>query len=180
MADFDGDQLREIMRRVPSPVTVVTYHDNGEPHGVTIGSFTSVSLNPPLVSFNVDRDSTAHAPLAEGAQIVINVLAEGQALLANHFALSDLTPQEQFDPVAIETLIHRIPILEGAAAVLECRIRATHPAGDSTIIVAEVRDGRFNTGTRALLYYDRSYREVGQEREPNLFAPVNRSSSETP
>ncbi len=180
MSEFDGNSLREIMRHVATPVTVVTFMDGEHPRGVTIGSFVSVSLDPPLIAFNVNHGTTAHAALKVADRLVVNVLSEEQAFLANQFALSDVTSDEQFEPVPIGEVVGRIPVLKDAAAALECVVEAHHDAGDSSIIVARVTGGYAAMDSRPLLYYDRSYREVGQEREPNLFAPVKRPSSSIP
>lgn len=179
MSDFDGERLRSIMRRVATPVTVITFIDRDRPRGITIGSFTSVSLDPPLISFNVSRASSLHDRLVAVDRLVVNVLSDDQAALGNHFAASDLTVEEQFDPVPTASS-DAIPYLSEASAALDCEVLDRHPAGDSTIIVARVQAAHVDEQRRPLLYFDRTYREVGAEREPSLFEPVNRSSSASP
>ncbi len=179
MADFDGTRLREILRHVATPVTVVTYQDDNRPRGVTIGSFASVSLDPPLVAFNVDRDTNAHVMGESGGSIMINILSDEQATLADLFSLSDVPPDDKFAEVEYE-MVDGIPAFRNASAVLQCKVTAVHEAGDSSIIVAEVIDGNANDGRVPLLYFNRSYRSVGHIREPALRVPVNRPSSSTP
>lgn len=174
----DGDRLREVMRRVASPVTVVTFLREGVPHGVTIGSFTSVSLNPPQVLFNVDQSTSVHDLLVETERFVVNILSSEQADLANHFALSDLTAEEQFDPVSFRIESQTV-ILDDVLSTLVCQVRGVHEAGDSTIMVGEVVEAEIHGDRAPLLYYNRTYREVGDERQVSLFSPVNRSSKET-
>lgn len=180
MAGFDGDSLRGIMRHVASPVMVVTFMDEKRPRGVTIGSFTSVSLNPPLIAFNVDRETAAHGMLERAGRIVVNVLSENQASLADWFALSDVPSSEQFESVETTKMEGEIPILEGATVILKCDVEAFHEAGDSSIVVAKVVDGQVNESVSPLLHINRTYRVVGSVREPGLRVPVNRPSSSMP
>ncbi len=97
---MDGQVLRHVMRHVPSPVTVVTAAGAGERRGITIGSFTSVSLEPPLISLNVAREAQMHPVLAAASHFAVHVLREDQAHLARRFSLPDLTSADQFEGVA--------------------------------------------------------------------------------
>lgn len=179
-AVVDGEALRLVMRRVPSPVTVVTAAVGEERRGITIGSFTSVSLEPPLVSFNVSRDAQMHAVITVADRFAVHLLSDRQDDLSNHFAVPDLSPHEQFGGIPHHLEPDGTPIVADVLAVLHCVPYAVYEAGDHSIVVGEVvridegRDGS------ALLYYDRSYHTVGKAVTSNLFGPVNRSSSETP
>ena len=175
---FTGEGLRRVMRYVPSPVTVVTFYSADEPRGVTIGSFTSVSVDPPLVLFNVDRQSGSHDAILEASRFTVNVLAEDQAAIGQHFAASGLESEQQFDPIVLMDSDRLI--IDGVVASLCCETIARHPAGDSSIIVARVLDGSGYDGRQPLLYHDRTYRSLGDSMEVSLFAPVNRASKETP
>ncbi|MFO8232719.1 MAG: flavin reductase family protein, partial [Longimonas sp.] len=74
----EAPPLRTTLRRLPSPVVVVTTYAEGKPWGITIGSFTSVSLDPPLVSFNVDRKAQSHKALHEAGRCAIHLLDDTQ------------------------------------------------------------------------------------------------------
>lgn len=156
--------LRAVMRHVASPVTIVTAAAGGTRRGATIGSFTSVSLEPPLVSFNVQKDSGLHAVLLASDTFAVHLLGEAQADLANHFALPDLTSDAQFRGIA-----HayggpdRPPILSDVPGVLLCRRWAVHDAGDHALFLGRVLRVTEGGAERPLLYYDRSYRAVGGE-----------------
>ncbi len=175
---FTGEGLRRVMRYVPSPVTVITFFSNDEPRGMTIGSFTSVSVDPPLILFNVDRQSGSHDAISEAPRFTVNILAEDQAAIGQHFATSGLESEEQFAP--IELMDAERLIIDGTVASLHCETTARHRAGDSTIIVARVLEGSGYDGRRPLLYHNRTYRSLGESMEVSLFAPVNRASKETP
>lgn len=159
-----GEDLRAIMRRVPSPVTVVTATDGEQARGVTIGSFTSVSLEPPLISFNVMRDSNMAPVLHAAEEFAVHVLNDGQAHLSNHFAVPDQPAEAQWAAIEHTTNPQGTPVLPGVVGILFCRPTAFHEAGDHFIVVAEVLE--VQAGEREvepLLYYFRSYHEVGEE-----------------
>lgn len=159
-----GEMLRAVMRRVASPVTVITATADGESRGATIGSFTSVSLDPPLVSFNVQKDSSFYAALSSTDAFAIHLLTEAQADLANHFALPDLSSEAQFRDVPhVQPGPDLPPILEDTFGVLHCRRYAVHDAGDHALFIGRVHRVVAAEGAGPLLYYARSYRTVGGE-----------------
>lgn len=162
-----GDALRAFMRGVPSPVTVVTLARGGVTRGVTIGSFTSVSLDPPLISFNMQKASQSHALLHPDAPFAVHALAGSQAALSNRFADPSLDEAAQFAglPYAhdVET---GLPLLAGTLGALICRPFALHDTGDHTLVVGLVeRVLPGELGASPLLYLDRAYHEVGEEHE---------------
>jgi len=153
------------MQRVPAPVTVVTAAGPSEARGATIGSFTSVSLDPPLVSFNVEKDSQMHDVLAETGHFAVHLLSDEQSELCTHFAIPDQPGADQLDPVAYRTDEHDTPILEVAPAVLYCRRHEAFEAGDHTIIVGRVVRLDERGEAPPILYYDRDYRSVSAPME---------------
>ena len=173
----DGTSLRTTLRNLPSPVVVVTTHRDGDPLGITIGSFTSVSLDPPLVSFNVARDAQSHDALIQAGQCAIHILDETQVAFANHFARPDLTSDEQFRPVAYTTDEGGVPILQGKAAVLHARVQAAHPAGDHSIFVVEVEAITPRENATGITYVQRGYHAVGHELGGTALSPVKASSN---
>jgi 3-hydroxy-9,10-secoandrosta-1,3,5(10)-triene-9,17-dione monooxygenase reductase component len=177
---INGEDLRAVMRQVPSPVTVVTAASTDEMRGITIGSFTSVSLDPPLISFNIAHDAQMYDLITTAEYFSVHVLQEEQAHLGNHFAIPDLTGAEQFTSVASQRSEWGTPVLDGALAVLHCRPYAFYEAGDHTIVVGEVLEVMLQEGGRPILYYRRAYRSVGEEVDVSLFSPVKRASSEVP
>lgn len=161
-----GGALRAVMRQVPVPVTVVTACSaEGAPYGITIGSFTSVSLQPPLISFNVSEEANAFERLVSAERFAVHMLSRRQAPLAEHFADPDLPLGRQFEGVRWQDGPDGVPVLEGAQAVLHCRAHVHFPAGDSTIVIGRVtgitRRGSVTTGP--LLYHQRGYRTVEVE-----------------
>lgn len=176
-ASVKSSAFRTTLRHVPAPVVVVTTYAQGTPRGITIGSFTSVSLKPPLVSFNVDRTAQSHAALAESGRCAIHILDETQSAFGDHFARPDLSPDEQFRPVSYTQDAHGIPILDGKAAVLHAQIRNQYPAGDHSIFVAEVTNITPRDHANGIVYVNRGYHAVGQELGGTALSPVKASSN---
>ena len=154
-----GAALRRALRDLPSPVVVVTTEADGAPRGATIGSFTSVSLDPPLVSFNVTHGSALHRALGRADGWAVHLLSADQADVAEHFARPDLDGADQFAPFAHAP--GSPPLLRGALAILTCRPHARFEAGDHTVLVGAVTGIVDGAGAEPLLYYRQSYRGVG-------------------
>lgn len=180
MADpVEASTFRAMMRRVPSPVVVITAQGPQETRGITIGSFSSVALEPPLVSFNVGRDSQMFEVTEACERFVVNVLSEKQAHLARRFAEPDLTGSEQLESVPHSPGPHGTPILDGASAVLYCVPHDSIPAGDHVLYVGLVVNVEEHQDRGAVLYYKSDYRGVGRELRSTRLAPVNRASSDS-
>lgn len=158
-----GEALRSVLREVASPVVVVTTQTPDGPHGATIGSFTSVSLDPPLVSFNVTHGTRLHDALAVADAWAVHLLSADQAELAEHFAVPDLSGPAQLAPFPHVAPEDGPPLLRHTLGVLRCRPHVQFEAGDHTVFVGEVQDLIAGAGRRPLLYYRQSYRGVGDE-----------------
>lgn len=175
----DDVAFRAVMRRVPSPVVVVTAKGETEARGITIGSFTSVSLDPPLVSFNVGKQSKMEDVMRACDRFAVHVLGEAQVHLANHFALPDLTGAEQFADVPHQRDAHGTPLLNGASAILHGVPHKALDVSDHTLWIGRIVNVEAEHDDGAVLYYQRSYRGVGSELRSTLLSPVNRASSES-
>jgi len=175
----NGETLRRVMRRVPSPVTVITAADERGARGITIGSFTSVALEPPLICFNVNHGAQMHDVMLDASRFAVHILNEEQAPLANHFAVPDLTGAEQLRSVPHVINEHGTPILDDVTAVLHCVHHDVFTAGDKSIIVGRVVEVQADDDRGAVLYYKRTYRGVGEELRSTRLSPVKRASNET-
>ena len=196
--DASGAALRAVMRQVPAPVTVVTGRSaEGQPFGITIGSFTSVSLRPPLISFNVSEEAMSYEWLAEAEHFAVHLLSRRQMPLAVRFADPGRPPKRQFEGVGWRDGPGGVPVLAGALAVLHCRPHARFRAGDSDIVVGRVTavanaalrtDPKGVPAAKPLLYHQRGYRTVeakartasAQDAEERSSAPEKRSARGAP
>jgi len=154
------ENFRETMRRVPTPVTVVTAADREEARGATIGSFTSVSLEPPLISFNVAVESQIEVLLRRASHFAVHLLGEQQSGLCDHFAVPEQAGHDQLDAAPHHLTPDGTPILEEAQAVLHCRLHTSYEAGDHRIIVGRVLTIDEREPKQPLVYYQQSYRSV--------------------
>lgn len=162
---LDAESFRQSMRVVPSSVTVVTARSASEMRGITIGSFTSLTLDPPLVCFNLSRNSRMYHVLADAPGFAIHVLSGDQAHLSRHFAASDRTGEEQFKHVDFRHDTCGTPILEDAALVLYCRSHDELEIGGKLIIVGCVQWARVNAHSSVLVYHRHQYDKIGPQHE---------------
>jgi 3-hydroxy-9,10-secoandrosta-1,3,5(10)-triene-9,17-dione monooxygenase reductase component len=151
-----GDELREVMRRFPTPVAVVTARTDDERYGFTAGSVVSLSLEPPLVGVSVGRDSSSHEPMRRAAGFAISLLSEHQTDVAQHFARSGIPPVVLWEGTNVRDSA-RGPLVEGAVAWLECKTWAEYDAGDHTFFVGEVVSLELGDLARGLVYRDSTY-----------------------
>lgn len=129
-----GDAYREALSAFGTGVTVVTAPGPRGPVAMTVNSFTSVSLDPPLVLWCPAKASARHDALAHAPRFMIHVMAENQQTLAQHFARSG----DDFDAVAWQPDAHGTPVLKGALSRFDCRAYALHDGGDHSIVLGRV------------------------------------------
>ena len=136
----DRASLREVMGSYPTGVTIVAARDDrGEPYGLTVNSFTSVSLEPPLVLVCIGHSSTSHDRLVATDGFAINVLSAGQDDVASRFAREPSLGR--FDEVEWRPgASGGSPLLDGVVAWLECERFDVLSGGDHSILVGRVRE----------------------------------------
>ncbi len=159
-----GEQLRAVMRFVPSPVTVVTAGTE-PPHGATIGSFTSLSLDPPLVSFNLTLPSRFLEVLEKDVPFNVHILRDDQASLGLHFALPGLTSEEMFANVAFARDDRGLPVLGDWLSLLSCRTYETIVGEQYALVLGRVERVAGPGEGAPMLYLNRAFRAVGGVRE---------------
>ncbi|OBC10929.1 hypothetical protein A5784_36120 [Mycobacterium sp. 852013-50091_SCH5140682] len=131
-----AETIRSVLGHFPTGVIVVTAHTVSGPVGMTLQSFISLSLDPPLVLLSVAKTSTSWPRIAESDQFVVNVLSEGQSELARQFARSGADKFEGVDCEHDPRLGG--PLLAGVSAWVNCQAEAQYDGGDHTIVVARV------------------------------------------
>lgn len=147
--------LRHLMRRVAQPVVVVTGRDrDGGLWGMTVSTFTSVSLDPPLALFCPSRTSATWAAIGPFGHFVVNVLAVDQEDVAALFARSGPGFPAR---VPYRLTGDGLPVLTGSAATAHCTVTAVHPGGDHDIVLAQVGEVCTNEGGAPLTYWDGVY-----------------------
>lgn len=158
------DNFRHAMSHFATGVTIITVDYENQIQGMTANAFTSVSLNPMLVLVCVDQTARTHAHLHAKKRFGINVLAEDQRAVAEHYARIDRDPARAEDEAGarFDRTRHGTPVLHGALAYLECCLRTAQDAGDHTIFIAEVEDVVVNGG-KPLIFFQSKYRAIGPE-----------------
>lgn len=155
----DRQLFKSALRRWASGVAIVTTRAGERVAGMTVSSFSAVSLDPPLVLFCADRRALTGPVIAEAGVFAVNVLAADQFELSSRFALSGNEPL-RFEGLAYRSGPTGSPWLPGILAVLDCRVVAVHAAGDHVIYVGEVEAAEFDADREPLTYYDAAYRRL--------------------
>jgi flavin reductase (DIM6/NTAB) family NADH-FMN oxidoreductase RutF len=133
---FDSRELRRTLGTFVTGVTVMTTVDEvGRFHGITANSFSSVSLDPPLVLWSQAVSTRSHPVFFIAERFAVNILAEDQIELSNRFAKSF---QEKFAGLEVDIGLGGVPLLRGCSAWLQCRVFSRIPGGDHTIYLGEV------------------------------------------
>ncbi len=152
----DEARFRQAMGHFASGVTVVTTQHDERLYGMTISSFSSLSLDPPLVLICVDTSIITHDAIRDAGQFVVNVLEQRQEHLSRRFASREL---DKFVGVAWRSGLLGLPVLEGVLTAIECRLHSVLPGGDHSIFIGEVINVEIGVGA-PLLYYRRGYHEL--------------------
>lgn len=155
-----ADELRLVMRRWTSGVTVVTAAHGDERHGMTVSSFTSVSLEPPLVMISLQTSSRTHALVMRSGHFGLTILAAGQQELSERFAGRMPDSADRLAGMETETLVSGAPLLRGGLAMLDCRVTQAIPCGGNTLFLGEVLAARSGADAPPLVYFDRGYRTL--------------------
>lgn len=148
-----------MMARFVTGVTVVTSLDRqGIPHGMTANAVSSVSLDPLLVLVCVDRGASMARVVGEGAVFALSVLAADQQWLSERFADDERGyGLAEFEGVATSAGVTGAPLLDGAAAWLDCRVTEVAAGGDHVVVFGEVVAAQEGEGVGGLLYTPEGY-----------------------
>jgi 3-hydroxy-9,10-secoandrosta-1,3,5(10)-triene-9,17-dione monooxygenase reductase component len=149
----DAASFRSVLGHFATGITVITAMDGGEPVGIAANSFTSVSLEPPLVLFCAAKTSSTWPRIRNAGHFMVNVLDEHQEHISRLFAEKGADRFSQIGWRADE----RGPILDDVHAYLDCTIEAIHEAGDHEIVVGRVHRLGLTADAGPLLFYQGRY-----------------------
>jgi flavin reductase (DIM6/NTAB) family NADH-FMN oxidoreductase RutF len=159
-AILDPEQLRQSMRAWTSGVTIVTASHAGEQHGMTVSSFTSIALEPPLIIISLQTASRTHDLVAQANAFAVTILGDGQQEVSDRFAGRVPDTEDRLTDIETETLVTGAPFIKGGLAYLDCRVTQTIAVGTNTLFLAEVVAARGNGEGKPLVYHDRKYRKL--------------------
>jgi len=148
--------LKQAMRAYPQGVTVVTANGPSGPTGLTVSSFTSVSVDPPLVLISIARGSAIHDLFLEAKAYAINFLADDQKSVSDRFA-GRINVKDRFEGIRYDMGVTGSPIIEGVRAAIECNAWQVYEGGDHSILVGKVVSANTFNSKRPLLYYLQQY-----------------------
>ncbi len=159
---LDAENLRVAMRAWSAGVTVVTSTYEGETHGMTVNSFTSISLAPAMITISLKTGSRTHKLIAASRVFGLTMLSTKQSKISDVFAGRFPEIQDRFLDVQVETLVTGSPLIVGGLAWLDCRVVESYDAGMNTLFIAEVLAARGTGEGQPLLYHDRRYWQLSQ------------------
>ena len=155
---FDGRELRNALGRFATGVCVITtVTDTQQAVGLTANSFSSVSLDPPLVLWNLQNNSDVYDVFSGPRFFAINVLAREQQSHSTQYARKG---QHELDSAHYRLGKHGSPVIHDALVSFECELEATHEGGDHLIIVGRVRQMHERPDGEPLLFFSGDYREL--------------------
>ena len=155
--------FRAACARFATGITVVTTTDShGRPHGLTVNSFTSVSLDPPLILVCLGLRVSLLEHFRSAETFAVNILAADQQEISRRFA-SPL--EDRFQGVAWKPGHNGTPVLDGTLATMECNVAQLLDAGDHVILVGEVRHAEYRDG-EPLLYFNSRYSHLNVTEQP--------------
>lgn len=139
--DIDKRALRDVLGSFVTGVTVVTTVDsNGFMHGCTANSFTSVSLDPPLVLWSQALKARSYPAFRDADRFAINILSEDQESISQRFGSDKV--EHKFEGIEWQAGLGGVPVLNGCAALIECRKVAAYPGGDHAIFLGQIENLR--------------------------------------
>ncbi len=154
---LDPEDLRAAMRAWSAGVTVVAAVYGDQKHGMTVNSFTSISLNPALITISLQQNTRTHEIVMQSKAFGLTILSAEQRHLSNIFAGRLKEIEDKFANLRTETLVTGSPLIVGGLSWLDCRVVQTFDAGMNTLLIAEVVAARGTGSGDPLIYHNREY-----------------------
>ena len=157
-SQMSSESFRAALSKWAAGVTIVaTVDDSGAAWGFTASSFSSLSLDPPLVLVCLDGAADCHPAFTSGSAFAVSILNADHGALALRFASKG---EEKVAGDDLRTSAGGLPYVPDALAVLECDLEDQHPGGDHTILVGRVRACQTGPDAAPMVYYDRGFRRI--------------------
>jgi flavin reductase (DIM6/NTAB) family NADH-FMN oxidoreductase RutF len=154
------EELREVMRKWVTGVTVVTVESNNVLHGMTVNSLASVSIDPPRIVITLANQTRTHKMLSETGYFGVTLLSESQHTISDLFSGKIPDDRNRFEGINIKRMSQNIPVLEDGLGQLACRVIHKYRMPTSTLFVGEVLEARVSSGKTALTYGNRQYHKL--------------------
>ena len=154
---LDPEKLRHAMRAWTTGVVIVTSMYEGQQYGMTVNSFTSISLEPPLICVTLKRLTHTHDLVVKSGMFSVTILTSAQKELSDRFAGKMPNLVDRFEGLQTETISLDSPVFKDGLAYFDCRIVNSVPVGENTLFIAEVLDARGEGEGVPLVYHNREY-----------------------
>ena len=154
---LDPENLRAAMRAWTAGVTVATTVYEGHKHGMTVNSFTSISLDPAMITISLQQSTRTHELISKSNVFGLTILSAEQARISDLFAGRFPDIEDRFADLQTETLATGSPLIVGGLAWLDCQVAKTFDAGMNTLFIAEVVAARSFGEDQPLIYHSRKY-----------------------
>jgi len=160
MPEVHPDEFKAALGSWAAGVTVVTTRHGDRVYGITVSSFTSLSLEPRLILVCLANSNRLPRMVEESKRFAVSILADGQQDVSAYFATSKREPVPEFEEIGTIEWHTGSPIIDGALAHLDCELHESIPGGDHTIIIGRVLGAAASEDRRPLLYYRRAYHSL--------------------
>ena len=155
-----AEDLKKIMSSLPVPLTIVTAESLGKKRGVTISSFTSLSMNPPLVTFNIDCKTQFCSIIRHTEHFAVHFPSHQHERLCKRFATSGLTEQEQFKDIDFFENEYGVPVFKDISSVIFCQKVDEIKVEDHLIFVGKVTEVYHSEDSPNLLYHKKLFKHI--------------------
>ena len=153
---MDEAAFKHAMSHFASGVTIVTTEHEGKPFGMTVASFASLSLRPPLVLVCIEKTVKTHDAIAASGKFGVSILSSSQQDVSSRFASR---AEDKFSGIEVRRGALGLPLIAGALTTVECSVENSLPGGDHTIFIGKVVDAQSAEGA-PLVYFRSGYREI--------------------
>jgi flavin reductase (DIM6/NTAB) family NADH-FMN oxidoreductase RutF len=157
---IDPEDLRQAMRNWATGVTIVSARYGEIQHGMTVSSFTSVSLSPPFLLISLEQVTKTHHLVSSSGYFGISLLAAHQKEISDRFAGRHNELSNRFEGIQIFHMVSGTPLISDSLSVFDCKTISSIPSGTHTIFIGEVLAARQLNHGLPLIYFDRDYREI--------------------
>lgn len=158
---IDSRQFRDALGSYPTGVAIITARDKGgKPVGMTVNSFASVSLHPPLVLWSIDNDSAFIDVFMRANHFAVHILRSDQQQLSHDFSRDD---SDYFAEVGHDTGIKELPLLKTFSTLFQCEVSNRHSEGDHVILLGRVLDLQ-NRSAEPLVFFSGNYHKIGSQQ----------------
>lgn len=156
----DPESMRRAMRNWTTGVTIVTSIHKGTRHGMTVSSFTSVSIDPAMVLVSLQDNARTHRLVIESGVFAITILDQSQIAISDRFAGRHTERLDRFLNVDTFTLATGAPLIRGGLVSFDCQVCDTHAIGQHTLFIGQVLAVQIGDGKQPLIYFNRQYQSI--------------------